>query len=366
MDAPKKGADAMSFADASALVDRLQIISGVVVILLALVQVMWLKKKARFLRLTALVAFILMLGGLAFGKYYAQTAPKRFEPIEASQPKVAISAYTEAIRLNPTDSELYFRRGRTDLRLGNYAGAVGDFTKAIDLSPNRIDYLEGRAFAFLFLRDIAAAQQDLNKTFSGGYKSSEANAIQGMIYDVQGRYQDAIPQYTAALLGDPLGLNRCVSLVSRGDDYERLEKYEEAIADYTMAYNSCNGYNHVTALVNRGVAHWRMFQNEAAFADWDAALKLDPNEAIVFKDRGGAFLDSGNLERALLDFNRYIELRPNDPYGWTTRSELYIKMTDPIRAASDLQHAQDLYREKRARLYPSQIRTPFGTITLME
>jgi tetratricopeptide (TPR) repeat protein len=47
----------------------------------------------------------------------------------------AITDYTQALRLNPGDPEVYFNRGDAQVLAGDHASAIADFTRAIDASP---------------------------------------------------------------------------------------------------------------------------------------------------------------------------------------------------------------------------------------
>ena len=47
----------------------------------------------------------------------------------------AIEDYTQAIELDPKFAEAYFNRGNAKHSSGDYAGAIEDYTKAIELDP---------------------------------------------------------------------------------------------------------------------------------------------------------------------------------------------------------------------------------------
>ena len=47
--------------------------------------------------------------------------------------------------------------------------------------------------------------------------------------------------------------------------------------------------------------------------DYNKATELDPEEAMVYKNHGMACQNSGDLEQAVLDFEKYLELAPNAP-----------------------------------------------------
>jgi len=48
--------------------------------------------------------------------------------------------------------------------------------------------------------------------------------------------------------------------------------------------------------------------NDRAIADFDAALKLDPKDAVAFNNRGFAYRHKGDADRAIADFGEAIRL----------------------------------------------------------
>lgn len=48
----------------------------------------------------------------------------------------AIADYTKAIELSPNSADNYFNRGNEKAYLKDYYGAIADYTKAIELDPN--------------------------------------------------------------------------------------------------------------------------------------------------------------------------------------------------------------------------------------
>jgi tetratricopeptide (TPR) repeat protein len=64
---------------------------------------------------------------------------------------------------------------------------------------------------------------------------------------------------------------------------------------------------------NRGGAYYSKGDTDRAIADYDQALKLKPDFAGAYTNRGLAYRDKGDTAHAVADFRRYLELRPNAP-----------------------------------------------------
>ena len=68
----------------------------------------------------------------------------------------------------------------------------------------------------------------------------------------------------------------------------------------------------------KGWARAELGLHEEALPDFDAALRLDPNNAWAFMSRGRAKADLGRYEEALADFDTALRLDPD--YVWTLRN----------------------------------------------
>ena len=68
----------------------------------------------------------------------------------------------------------------------------------------------------------------------------------------------------------------------------------------------------VEAYVNRGAAYEQRGDADRAIQDYDRAIELEPNVADAYFTRGRAYGQKGDLNRAVQDFDRALELNPDD------------------------------------------------------
>ena len=59
------------------------------------------------------------------------------EAIKSGQFREAISAFTEYLRLRPSDASAYLELGRAFMQSGNVPDAVAAFGKALQLNPSQ-------------------------------------------------------------------------------------------------------------------------------------------------------------------------------------------------------------------------------------
>ena len=64
---------------------------------------------------------------------------------------------------------------------------------------------------------------------------------------------------------------------------------------------------------HRGAAYARLGNLEQAIQDYSKAIELDPDEGLTYLNRGLAYADSSHPEQAVVDLARYLELTPTAP-----------------------------------------------------
>ena len=93
--------------------------------------------------------------------------------------------------------------------------------------------------------------------------------------------------------------------------------YEGGTAEQVIA--ACSGviadqqgdkHDIATAFKNRANAYDDKHNHELAIKDYSDAIRLDPQDAIVFNDRGTTWTALGQYAQAIEDFGRALELKP--------------------------------------------------------
>jgi tetratricopeptide (TPR) repeat protein len=346
----------MTFNNVADLLNTLLISVGTLIVILVVVQVFFVTSKSKALRFIVLTFFVLLSAGVVFGRYYASSAPARLASVAPTDPVAAVKGYTAAIRLAPDDSELYFRRAMNHFRLQQYAESQRDLDVALAESPNNGKYLAKRAVVHLFQRDAKAARTDAEAAVKLGYETPELLMVQGITAMATKQYAAAIGFYTKALSGDLNSRNHCFALINRSHAYQLKYDFNTALADLNTALRDCTSESdHEDLLVDRGTAFDLMHETELALKDWEAAEQIDPNDAVIFKNRGGMMIELGRFEDALANFNRYVQIRPNDPFGYTKQAEIQQHLGRPALAKLAEAKADSLRKSGRAVTYQSMI-----------
>lgn len=107
--------------------------------------------------------------------------------------KECIDNYTEAIKLNPTSGEAYYKRGDCYVRTKQYQNAIEDYVKAIERRYNSAVLLNNLGYAYLYSKEY-------DKALDSFQKSKECNPKMSQPYKNIGELYFQIKQYNKALI----------------------------------------------------------------------------------------------------------------------------------------------------------------------
>jgi uncharacterized membrane protein YhaH (DUF805 family) len=114
----------------------------------------------------------------------------------------------------------------------------------------------------------------------------------------------------------------------KGESGTSIADYDKAIK---LAPDSADAY------YNRGDAYDEMGKYHKAIADYNKAIKLDPNHALAYYNRGCAHGEIGLYDKAIADYNKFIELNPNDSLAYYNRGLAYREKGEVPKVVSDLE-----------------------------
>jgi hypothetical protein len=146
-------------------------------------------------------------------------------------------------------------------------------------------------------------------------------------------------------------------LSEEGDAHFDAGRFNDAIDSYTQAIDREPGESKL--YFNRGNAHFAEAQTASsngrtqaaqatfrrALADYDKAIELGPDDADFRTNRGNTLSMLGDLDRAIADYDEAIRLAQDDPKPYVGRGKAYQKQGDQNRAAADFETADRLRAE---------------------
>jgi len=101
----------------------------------------------------------------------------------------------------------------------------------------------------------------------------------------------------------------------------RKRKYQEAIAHFNhiikmpyqiVSHGDSNNYSFYGKLYSkRGAVYTELGMLENAFGDFDKALRLNPEDSGIYRNRGYAYAKQNRHLMVTKDYNQAIHLRPD-------------------------------------------------------
>ncbi|HMD67870.1 MAG TPA: tetratricopeptide repeat protein [Chitinivibrionales bacterium] len=186
--------------------------------------------------------------------------------------------YNSTMATNPNFARLRHIADPDKFSRAQYDSAIAEYTAAISLDSSQVTALTNR----------------------------------GVLKDIGNDREGAIADYSLAIRINP----KCAdAYTKRAATLKSLRKYEEAIADYTAAIKldtSSYGFDPKTHFVNayfgRGTTYYRSGDLDRAIRDFDTALALSPDHSLVIINRAIALIDEKKYDGAIAGLTRAIAL----------------------------------------------------------
>ena len=243
--------------------------------------------------------------------------------------KGAIADYTHAIRLKPDDASAYYNRGNVKLDLGDYVGAISDYTRAIRLKPDAGAY-NNRGLAKGKLGQYIAAISDFDIAIRLKPDDAAAYYGRGLAKAGLGQHFAAIFDYDIVIKLKP---DDAAAYVSRGLEKAGLGQHFAAISDFDIAIRL--EPDDAAAYVSRGLTKAVLRQYFAAISDYDIVIRLKPDHATAYYNRGIAKAGLGQYFAAIADYDIAIRLKPDDANAYVSRGFVKAVLEQHFAAISD-------------------------------
>ena len=253
---------------------------------------------------------------------------ERGRALESSQDyEGAIEAYTMAIRLCPNNASIYDSRGVVYLRKNQDTKALADLNKAIELDPAADIAYTNRGLLYMRMGQYGKALADLNKAIEINPENFRAYSNLGELHGMLGNYTKALANHDKAIKLNPTD---SYAYVARAKFLSEHQRYHEAISDIGVAIELDPQNSFYYGI--RGGFYLTIDWYDKAIDDFTKALALtsdtDSLSPGYYFDRGTCYLAKAEhgdwqLDKALADFNRCVELDPSFAMAYGNRAAVY-------------------------------------------
>jgi tetratricopeptide (TPR) repeat protein/predicted aspartyl protease len=221
----------------------------------------------------------------------------------------ALADLTRATELDPANPEYFYQRGRVYWEKGDQALAVADFNRVLELRPDHALALMSRAELRIAEKDFPGAIADLDSLDTIAAKPANVRLEMAHAYSAADSLGPAIAQYS-------------LWIQSHGEDAQ-------------LAY-ALNGRCWDRALLGQDLA--------AALADCNKAVRLSVKgaNAGILDSRGLVQLRLGDFDKAIIDYDASLQLRPNNAWSWYGRGVAKIRKNNRGAGEADIAHAEEI------------------------
>jgi len=160
-------------------------------------------------------------------------------------------------------------------------------------------------------------------------------------YYLKGDYERAAQLYTAEIEKQPGDIN---NYLARAGCYLAMAQRERALADVDRVLKLHP--NHFLALELRGEILMLNKDYDAAFAHFKQVQHINANWAVPYFDLASLYMERGELQPAIENFNKAVVLQPRMPLFYIIRSLAHFKAGDLASAHHDQDVAVGLSPEE--------------------
>ncbi len=268
----------------------------------------------------------------------------------------AMADFTRAIEENPAYTQAFQYRAITHSRMGMYNEALADFDKAITFRPNRSNSYYSRGVTYFLNRQFEKSIADFSEFLRIEPRQPEGYISRGTSYLYMKDTLAAKNDYDKAIKVNPYwsdGFLRRGLLELMQNQYARsIEDFSEAVKlDSTLAL----GYFY------RGVAKNHLNDIYGALGDFDKAIVNDSTSAIAFYNRAILRASIGDYNRAIEDYTTVSQSNPQNVLVYYNRAAVYSQIGEYQHAIDDYSRAIEVYPDfANAYRYRSQLRAMMG------
>lgn len=275
------------------------------------------------------------------------------------------------LRSNPQNVDARLERASIHYDEKRFAQTLADAERVLEQAPKDSDAFFWRARARAALSRDEEAAADYTTVISLAPRSKAARFNRGLLHRKAGRLAEAVVDFSAAIQLRP---EQSDSWRYRGLVHLQQKRFSEARADLEQALRLAPGHigatidlgnalyrsgdsqaaaAHLTAAIERGTINAIIWNNrcyyrvllrqfDLARGDCAEALKLEPRRASSFHSLGAMKLHEGDIEGALVFFDRSVEGDPKSAFAHFGRAIALLRKGEAELAESAFAQARAL------------------------
>jgi len=192
----------------------------------------------------------------------------------------AIADFDQAIKLDPADPENYYQRGMARRQERQGMPAMSDFDQVLKIKPDHIPALTERGMLRLAMNNESGARADFDLIDTLAPNDPSLSYRIAEIYVAMRHFDEAI---------------------------NRIDRWIVAYPKDDRLAMALNGRCWSRAMIGKNL--------DLALADCNAAVKKGLSNSSVFDNRGMVFLQLGDFDKSISDFNTSLKRQPKGSFA---------------------------------------------------
>ena len=244
---------------------------------------------------------------------------------------LAASNYARAAALASSNGQYHLDHALLAHKLGRTNEAIGAYTKAIEFERNSFTALLQRARCHYGTRQFGQALLDVTYALQVSPSNGHALLVRANILRREDAFKAAMADCRLAMQINPQWAEPFRVAGRVADDADRQA---DALAFYTEAIARSNTF--ADAYYDRGCVYFGDGHYALALPDFREAALIDPKNHRAWEFYGICLYETGDPERALIVFDRVLELAPKYDECYYERAHALNKLGRYDEAISNL------------------------------
>jgi tetratricopeptide (TPR) repeat protein len=220
---------------------------------------------------------------------------------------------SKAIEMDPNDSQYFYERAKIHMQTGQVLLALADLDRAIALKPDSIEAYISRAEIHVRQNKTAEAIADLDAAASLASPQEDVRLRLAQLYAAAASVDAAIKQWDLWIQSHPVDA-RFVGALGERCYLKALQSRDLSggLSDCNRALALANMRNPDNAILwaNRGMVRLRQGAYDKAISDFDDTLRLQPKNVRALYGRGVAKIRQNKSKEGESDIEAAVRLSP--------------------------------------------------------